>query len=565
MNPSPPSLVPRRLTGSMLIALVLAGCGGSGSSGGPPPDPEPQPSACRASPGAVADARPANPGALIDQQWHLRNTGQSGGSPNEDLRAFDAWAWLRSMGREPGAGVRVAVIDGAVDLQHPALQTRRVAGGSWNYRTSTPTEPLPCEPTDTGHGTAVAGIIAADGSAGSGAGVAPGAALVAFNALSTRSDADIAEALTRDLPLNNLFHNSWGSTDDGQLKRVGPSFAAAIDRGLREGRGGLGALYVFPAGNGGCIRTDGSNICTPDADRSTYDGYLNHRGVIVACAVDHNGERPIWAESGSNLLVCGPSGPPRSVVATAGNGEIVTTHLEGLWRRDFTGASASAPMVSGVIALMLSANPRLSARDVRIILARSARRNDPNHPDWRPGAAGGLAFHPAYGFGVAQALDAVKLASSWTSVGTESNQLTCTASALAQGVGFPIAIPDGVGISIRLEMNIEAASCAIRRIEHVELRLEAPHAYGADLRLELTSPSGTSSLLADQREVDRDRICRTPQGTAIDCPAYDATWPMATVRHLDEPAIGLWQLRIEDRLSGRTGQVDNWQLRIWGR
>ncbi len=468
------------------------------------------------------------------------------------------------MGREPGAGVRVAVIDSAVDIQHPALLANRIADGSWDYRSGSAQDPLPCEPGDTGHGTSVAGIIAASPDRpDAGSGVAPRAGLVAFNALATRSDHDVADALNRDLDRNHIFHSSWGSADDGRLKRVSASFADAIDRGLREGRGGLGALYVFPSGNGGCIRTEGGGLCTPDADLSTYDGYLNHRGVLVACAVDHNGERPAWAEGGANLLVCGLSGPPRISAADGDAGSIIAPHLEGLWRRDFTGASASAPMVSGVIALMLSANPQLSARDVRIILARSARRNDPSNPGWQAGAAGGRAFHHAYGFGVADAAAAVDMARNWLSVGAEPGLLECSASAKDQGVGFPQAIPDGVPEGLRLQLSLDG--CEIRQIEYVELRLDAPHAYSADLRLELTSPAGTTSLLADQRVVDRDRLCRTSQGTVTDCGGYDASWPIGTLRHLDEAAVGSWQLRIVDPLSGRSGQVDNWSLRIWGR
>lgn len=505
-------------------------------------------------------------GSLLEQQWHLRNTGQSGGRVGEDLRAIDAWELLRGMGREPGAGVRVAVIDSAVDVQHPALFANRIADGSWDYRSDSATDPLPCQPADTGHGTSVAGIIAASpGKADGGSGVAPKAGLVAFNALATRSDEDIADALNRDLDRNQIFHSSWGSADDGRLKRVGSGFATAIERGLRVGRGGRGALYVFPAGNGGCIRTEGAGACTPDADRSTYDGYLNHRGVIVACAVDHNGERPSWAEAGANLLVCGPSGPPRAPAADADAGSIVSPHLEGLWRRDFTGASASAPMVSGVIALMLSANPMLSARDVRLILARSARRNDSAHPGWEEGAAGGHAFNHAYGFGVADAAAAVRMARDWISIGAETSLLECSASAKDQGVGFPLAIADGDPTGIAIDLILDPRACAIQRIEHVEVRLEAPHAYSADLRLELTSPAGTTSLLADKRVLDRGRICRSGQGTAIECPSYDAAWPIATLRHLDEPAVGSWQLRIIDDVSGQSGQVDNWSLRVWGR
>src|SRR5262249_54532457 len=49
----------------------------------------------------------------------------------------------------------------------------------------------------------------------------------------------------------------------------------------------------------------------------------------------------------------------------------------------FNGTSASAPIVSGVIALMLEANPDLSWRDVQEILVRSARQNNPTDKSWQ--------------------------------------------------------------------------------------------------------------------------------------------------------------------------------------
>ena len=59
-------------------------------------------------------------------------------------------------------------------------------------------------------------------------------------------------------------------------------------------------------------------------------------------------------------------------------------------------------MVSGVTALVLAANPNLSWRDVRLILARSARRNDAGDPGW-VSSGFGPAFNHKYGFGVANA------------------------------------------------------------------------------------------------------------------------------------------------------------------
>ena len=71
-------------------------------------------------------------------------------------------------------------------------------------------------------------------------------------------------------------------------------------------------------------------------------------GVIAACAVDHKGFSPYYAEPGANQLVCGPSGNVNVGVTT-------TQVLDG-WRQDFSGTSAAAPQVSGVVAALKKAD-----------------------------------------------------------------------------------------------------------------------------------------------------------------------------------------------------------------
>jgi hypothetical protein len=92
------------------------------------------------------------------------------------------------------------------------------------------------------------------------------------------------------------------------------------------------------------------------------------------------------------------------------------------------GTSASAPMVSGVAALVLEANPNLSYRDVKYILATTATRNHPNQPavtladgrtlvpGWTVNAAG-RAYSNWYGFGVVNAARAVQVAENFQSLG----------------------------------------------------------------------------------------------------------------------------------------------------
>ena len=100
----------------------------------------------------------------------------------------------------------------------------------------------------------------------------------------------------------------------------------------------------------------------------------------------------------------------------------MTTENSNRYRDDFGGTSSAAPAVSGVAALVRQANPDLTWRDVKLVLAETARKNDPANPGWEDGArmyglaTGSYHFNHEYGFGVVDAAAAVELAKSWTNL-----------------------------------------------------------------------------------------------------------------------------------------------------
>lgn len=539
----------------VVLAALLSSCGGSSGDGAyvpPLPGTALNDSSCffqYTMPGTVLPGIGADP--LFGSLWHLQNTGQDGGTPGEDIRALPAWNMNK------GAGVRVALLDDGLEMFHEDLFQNVITGANYDYRHRRYGFPLPCAADDV-HGTQVAGVLAArDGNAVGLAGAAPRVGIVEFNVLAAPYTSNIANALGRDSQLNAVYNSSWSSIDDGALHRVDASFRDAIDLGIAAGRAGKGSIYVFATGNGGCFAKDINDVC--QSDNPNFDGYLTHRGVNVVCAVDNNGRPPWWAETGANTLLCAPSSgddhPPLGYITTTAVNAAGADNQT--YTQDFSGTSASTPMVSGVIALMLSANPSLSWRDVPLVLAKSARKNDPTDPDWSTNF--GLNYNPRYGFGVVNAESAVALATGWTSVGSSATLRSCQPLG-SGGRTVNIALPDatlGGAISPRTDtVSVSGGTCLISKIEFVEVQFEANHPYSGDLRVELVSPSGLVSVLANQR------VC---EGDGNSCGSYIPAWTFGSVRHLEEPAAGTWTMRVTDEQNGDVGTWVSWNIRFWGR
>jgi proprotein convertase subtilisin/kexin type 2 len=559
------------------IVMVNAACGGTGGTtagttptAAPAPGPTATPTSAPAPNAAPYQNESAciaynltssNPSSGVDplsaSQWHLQNTGQSGGVIGEDMRAVAAWITTK------GSGTRVAVIDDAIEVTHPDLSPNVVAGGSFSYRSGVNKAgafPLPCTINDD-HGTAVAGLITArDGNAIGVAGVAPRASLVGYNALATNLDTDIADALLRDGALVGVYNNSWGSPDDGQLHAAESAFKTAIANGIEKGRAGKGAIYVFPSGNGGCytgqVRLDGS--CTGDSDNANFDGYTNFLGVNTVCATSDKGTKPWYSEVGANVLVCGVSSDRTANVSTT---DITGRSSGGGYRSDFSGTSASTPMVSGVVALMLAVRPELTWRDVRLILAETARKNDASNALWTNNF--GFNYHPSYAFGVANAQTAVARAANWVSVGNSSTLQSC--GPFNRTVSLPIADATGTssanavpGPTVEDSQVIATGSCGITKIEYIEVKFAATHTASGDLRVRLVSPNGLVSELASAR------VCQGSCGSYGDASGANP-WGFGSVRHLGENVAGGWRLQVNDMIPVDTGTVRNWSIRFWGR
>lgn len=478
----------------------------------------------------------ANDPLFVDQ-WYLHDarSRQRSHSASEHLNVVSAWT--RNI---TGRGAVIGIVDDGVDYLHPDLfpNYRADLGIDLADRDNNPLVELSSGDV---HGTCIAGIAAGVGGNGTGiTGVAPAAKFTAIRLLSgLSSDRQEAQAILHQNQAIDIYNNSWGPPDGFGLVAAGAQLQAALRTGTQQGRGGLGSLYVWSAGNGAM-----------EGDNLNYDGYANSRYVIAVGAITRSGAHARYSEPGAALLVSAfgddefSSGIAATDMRQTGGYNFNARGIYGAnyrdlnYTNDFGGTSAAAAMVSGTLALMLDANPQLSWRDAQHILVNTARHTDPSHSQWQRNGAGRWV-NPYFGFGAVDAGAAVSLAQNWSSVAPER-------TVRSRCIRVRRVVPDGnpKGLSSQVEVN------ANLKIERVEVVFDSSHANGRDLTITLTSPDGTTSVLAEANRLPH--FGRYQQ------------WSFTSTHHWDEQAAGTWTLQVEDERRGQMGKLNYWQLRLYG-
>ena len=486
---------------------------------------------------------------LFAKQWHLENTGQEGGTAGVDINVQPVWqAGLN------GSGVSVSVIDDGLDAWHEDLLINTRLASSLNMASNSKAswDPTPENSSDD-HGTSVGGLIAAAANSLGGRGVAYGATLLGVNLLAASSaDSNDATALLHGKSLIAISNNSWGNPDsDNELGYSGPLAKAAIEQGATTERGGKGIVYLFAAGNGATqFQSDGSVLQT--GQRSGYDSFNNTPYALNIAAVQADGTPSGYSEPGANVLVSAPSDSTGSVMPGLYTTTVSLARLNSLYRGqpwllpnyrpDFGGTSGATPITAGVVALMLQANPSLSWRDIRWILASTARSVS-NATETGTSAMGHGIYSHKTGFGLIDANAAVAMAKTHTALPAMK---TCTL-ALANSAQSP----DSNG---QLQLATSNGSCDISQLESADLSLQLdqpgnPNPAG-QLAIQLDSPSARSSILATPHSC----FVKNTQGDFVvnSCSKTYSDWAFHSVRHMGENPAGQWTLKISGMLASDT-------------
>ena len=486
-------------------------------------------------------------------QWHLNNTGQFPDGAIHDINVEEVW-----QAGNTGAGVSIAIVDTGLHFEHPDLNDNVDVTRNFDYLSMEYEGPYIHLPFFDSHGTAVAGLIAAEHNDIGVRGVAPEATIYSHNSLDEGTFEADADAMIRDRVTTQISSNSWGPSDSGVPEPSPGTWHMAIETGLREGDEGRGISYVFAAGNG-------SNPVTHD--NSNLDGYANFYGVTAVCAIDHNDVRSSYSEPGANLWVCAPSSgaDPPDITTTDVGGTFTFSgddagsgYWPGLYMDTFGGTSAAAPIVSGVVALVRSANPALTWRDVKLILAASARENDAADSGWEQGAprygsdTDYYWFNHQYGFGAVDAGAAVALANRWTNVAPmRTDEVTSDDGEVAIATfGTPST------------QTVTFSDSDVDFIEFVEITVDLDHLSFRDLKIELESPSGATSVLVHSAQL-RFSFLGIDFGPLKHI--HEGAFRFGSAKHLGENPDGEWTLRITDELLiDWNGTLKNFRLKVYG-
>ncbi len=297
----------------------------------------------------------------FDEQWALNNLGQDGGTARADIDALQAW--LTTKGSDK---VVVAVLDTGVDFTHVDL-----VNNMWIRPENVPaytddelgtfndingyngTDNISDPMDDNGHGTHCAGIIGAEGDNGEGiAGINWQVKIMPLKFLGRGGSGSVNDAIEAiNYAIDRKSHGvnirvisaSWGSRQKSK----------ALEDTIRAA-GEAGILFVAAAGN------DGSN----NDRRPHYPSNYDLPNVISVAALDRSDQLAGFSNYGT-----------KSVHIAAPGKDILSTWLNGHYR-EASGTSMATPYVSGVAALIIANEPKITMEKLRERLIASVDKLD---------------------------------------------------------------------------------------------------------------------------------------------------------------------------------------------
>lgn len=525
------------------------------------------------------------------QEWHLhKRYVHQEFDPRSSTRAEEAWQILGHFGSKD---VVIGITDDGCKLDHPDFNSSGKFAG-WGYfegerlikNTDIAANSNRMYQSRSDHGTSCAGVIAGEADAVLCVGAAPGCRLLPIKWESDGgrlriSDSKFLDVLDFVAEKVDILSNSWGSVPTNSWPSIVTNRIAELAR--TGGRRGRGIIFIWAAGNDNCPiqhtasvdvpytsgvewRPGGSPIWVGVAKARRFQNNLvGIQGVMHVAALASTAQRSHYSNYGTGIVLCAPTNNVHSYhrMIVPGLGITTATGLSDLVTERFGGTSSAAPLVAGIAALVISANPELPAQEVISILKKTASKdlNFEGYPRTPPTSYDSdtswdvspidpfdkgdfkgdpeVSWSAWFGHGRVDAPAAVAEALKQRENGGDWLQYQSNPK---------VDIPDNEPTGIEDIINVLDSG----RLRDIRVRVDITHTWIGDLKVSLRAPDGTTVLLRERTGSDGSNIRET----------YDITRPPALAALKDHSITGEWALRVEDLAQRDVGILQSWELEI---
>ncbi len=525
-------------------------------------------------------------------QWHLHNrlTNPSV-DPRSSARCEEAWNLLNHYGSNE---VVVAVSDDGCRVDHPDFDSPNkfanwgyMQGNSLITRDSVGANPNNMYQNGADHGTCCCGVVAAEVDGSLTVGAAPGVRLLPIKWESDDyglyiTDGRMMTVLSFIADKADIMSNSWGNSPKSNFNSTVVNKITQLAQ--NGGRRGKGIVFLMAAGNENCPIQYSGNLNIPyDGGRDSNGNWIGVKtskvfehnladipGVMYIAALASNAQRSHYSNYGSGIALCAPTNNAHKYrrLTVTGLGILSASGEGQLFDPQFGGTSSATPLTAGIAALVVSANPNLTAMEVISVLQKTASK-DLNMTVYSKTPSASYDLNPAwdispvtpfdigtfnntshpdgtwsgwFGFGKVNAeaavAEALRLAGNVPVIG---NVVTKTSSPMK---AIPDNNPSGVTDSISISDGGTVAG--------VKVDLDITHTYIGDLVVRLISPRGTPAILHERNGGNTKNIMKT----------FDLQSTPTLSRFPGEPATGYWTLEVTDVATIDSGTLNKWTIHI---
>ncbi|MBP0028950.1 S8 family serine peptidase [Roseofilum sp. Guam] len=499
------------------------------------------------------------------QQWYLNHNGGNYLATGSHIDAERAWDLTRG-----DRSIVVAVADDAIDLNHPDFQGlgKIVAPKDFKDRDFIPQPGGLVE----NHGTSCAGVAIAEENGSGIVGVAPGCSLMPVRTTGFLDDNSMEQLFDWCASRGAaVISCSWGPAAVNFPLSLRQN--AALTKAATQGRQGKGCVIVFASGNANrpindTVNEQGwpSNVIS--GNTRWLAGFPVHPDVIAVSACSSLSKKAIYSNWGKEIAVCAPSNnappgiwlqqtgfiqtPPAVTRATPGLGVFTTDRVggAGYGTGDFTGTfggtSSACPIVAGVAALVLSANPDLTAAQVKQILISNTDKIVDSDPDpqfgFRKGSYDSRGHSEWFGYGKVNAYKAVAAA-------VRSRPTPPRVSRWIQRQNYAsVTIRDYDSRGISSSIYISESNS----LRDIQVTVDIDHSFLGDIQVRLIAPNNKTILLQNRTLGQQTRLQHT----------YTSSERPLLQDLVNLSVKGVWKLQVIDYALGNTGTLRGWVLTL---